>query len=371
MKKILDYYIIKKFSITFVAVIISFITIFILVDIIDHTAKFIDRNLSSKEVLQYYIYTIPSIISITLPMSLLIATIFTFGNLQKNNEITAFKASGISIFRLSLPLFIIGTLFCFVLFYFDNMIVSESLQDRYEIDKKLKPYKKKFTKNSKTDIYYKLENTYLEMKKFNYKNNTGYLVSIQKQSSHDLNFRLDSKKMIWNENKTMWNLLDCNIRSWNNNKLSYREISDTLLNIFSITNTENDTVFITPEFIKKDIVKPQEMNYWELDEFITKLNAIDDKGIHKWEVNKHYKTAFSCIPFIMVLFGIALSIQKPRSGYALGMGLSLIIIFAYMVLIKFGQSLGYNQIINPFLSVWFVNFLFLTIGIVLISKVRT
>ena len=113
------------------------------------------------------------------------------------------------------------------------------------------------------------------------------------------------------------------------------------------------------------------MNYWELDEFITKLNAINDKGIHKWEVNKHYKTAFSCIPFIMVLFGIALSIQKPRSGYALGMGLSLIIIFLYMVLIKFGQSLGYNQIVNPFLSVWFVNFLFLSIGLVLISKVRT
>lgn len=371
MKKILDYYIIKKLISTFFTVMISFITIFVLIDIIDHIDKFIDKDLSSKEVLKYYFYTIPSIISIAIPMSLLISTIFTLGSLQKNNEVTAFKASGISIFRIASPILTIGTIFCFILFYFDNTIVANSLQKRYQIDKKLKPYSKKFTKNSKTDIYYKLDDTYLGIKKFNYKNNTAYIVSIQKYDNYDLKMRLDSKKMIWNEEKSMWKLLNCNIRNWIDNKLTYREISDTLISIYSVEKTQNDSIFVTPEFIKKEIVKPEEMNYWELQDFIIKLNALDDKGIHKWEVNKHYKTAFSFIPFIMVLFGIALSIQKPRKGYALGMGLSLMVIFSYMVLIRFGQSLGYNQIVNPFLSVWFVNFLFLTVGLRLILKIRT
>ena len=371
MKKILDYYIIKKFTSIFAIIMICFIVIFVLVDIIDHLDKFIDKNLTSKEIIKYYLYTTPSIISIAIPMSLLISTIFTFGNLQKNNEVTAFKASGISVFRISLPIFIIGGIFCIILFYFDNTLVSESLQKRYEIDRKLKPYKKKFSQNSKTDIYYKLDNMYLEMKKFNYKNNTGYIISLQQYDNYDLKFRLDSKKMIWNEEKAMWMLSDCNIRNWKENIIKYREVADTIINIFSLGETNKDTAFVTPEFIKKEIVKPAEMNYWELDDFVTKLNAIDDKSIHKWQVNKYYKTAFACIPFIMVLFGVALSIQKPRRGYALGMGLSLVVIFSYMVLIRFGQSLGYNQIINPFLSVWFVNFLFFTIGLILISKVRT
>ena len=73
----------------------------------------------------------------------------------------------------------------------------------------------------------------------------------------------------------------------------------------------------------------------------------------------------------MILFGIALSIQKNKGSYAKGMGLSLIVIFLYMVIIRFGQTLGYNQILSPFLSVWFVNFLFLAIGILLITKVKT
>ncbi len=42
-----------------------------------------------------------------------------------------------------------------------------------------------------------------------------------------------------------------------------------------------------------------------------------------------------------------------------------------MVIIRFGQTLGYNQILSPFLSVWFVNFLFLGVGIILITKVKT
>ena len=75
--------------------------------------------------------------------------------------------------------------------------------------------------------------------------------------------------------------------------------------------------------------------------------------------------------FGLILFGIILSIQKPRGGHASGIGLSIIVIFMYYLLIKFGQSLGYNGVINPFLSVWMVNFIFLFIGTYLFTKSRT
>ena len=73
----------------------------------------------------------------------------------------------------------------------------------------------------------------------------------------------------------------------------------------------------------------------------------------------------------MMVFGLALSIQKPRGNQASGVGLSIIVIFMYYLLIKFGQSLGYNNIINPFISVWMVNFIFLFFGSYLFLKSRT
>ena len=112
------------------------------------------------------------------------------------------------------------------------------------------------------------------------------------------------------------------------------------------------------------------MDYWELNAFIKKL---DNKGLstNRWLVNKYYKTAFACVPLIMVIFGIALSIQKPRGNSAIGIGLSIMVIFMYYAAITFGKTLGYNGVLSPFLSIWLVNFTFLAFGLITFYKSKT
>ena len=166
--------------------------------------------------------------------------------------------------------------------------------------------------------------------------------------------------MQWNKIEQKWNLKNSIVRTWKDGKMYFYNIQDTSISINGIN----------PAIIKKDYVKPEEMDYWELSTFVENLRE-KGQNYSKWLVNKHYKTAFACIPFIMILFGIGLSIKKPRSGYALGMGLGLSVIFLYYVLIKFGQSLGYNNVISPFISVWFVNFIFLFLGGILFIRART
>ena len=127
MDKLIDKYILKKFILNLVIALSSFIIIFIIVNIIDFLDKFIEKGISSKEILLYYYFTIPYFISIAFPMSILISTIFTFGTLQKNNEITAIKASGISIRRAGISILISGIIFCFLSFFFENIdIMSKS-----------------------------------------------------------------------------------------------------------------------------------------------------------------------------------------------------------------------------------------------------
>ena len=87
MNKLLDKYIVKKFIINFLFITISFIIIFLIVDIIDNLDKFISRDISNKEIIRYYIFTIPWFISISLPKTMLISTIISFISLQKNNDL--------------------------------------------------------------------------------------------------------------------------------------------------------------------------------------------------------------------------------------------------------------------------------------------
>ena len=358
MKKILDQYILKKFFINFIYIILSFTIIFIIVDIIDNIDKFISRGISNKEMFDYYLLSVPWYISVALPMTLLIATIITFVTLQKNNEITALKASGISIYRISSSLIAIGVIFCFISFYFENIIVMNTFNKRIPIENKLKN-KKTFT-TKKNDIYYHLDNAFLAIKNYNYNNDTGKNISIQSYNGPDLVSRIDAEKMVWDKETDSWKLKKIKMRKWINGKVFFTNKSDSLINIKDLN----------PSIIKKDNINPEEMNYWELSSFINKLK---NKGLSytRWSVNKHFKTAFCCSSLIMVLFGITLSITSPRSNYTTGIGLSIVVIFLYYLLIKLGQSLGYNAVLSPFLSVWFVNILFIIFGAFMFLKTRT
>ena len=177
----------------------AFVVVFFVVDVIDNIDKFIEYDISSNETIKYYLFTIPWFISLALPMTVLIATVFCFSILQKNHEVTALKASGVSIFRISAPILICGIIFSFISFFFDNLLVVNTLKKRALIEKKLTPNKKSNrTKNQ--NIYYHLDNAFLSIKKFNYKNNSGNNISIQKYIGSDVIYRIDVKNMIWQEN---------------------------------------------------------------------------------------------------------------------------------------------------------------------------
>ena len=107
MKK-LDIYLFKQFLVILIMAIMGFLSIFLIVDLIENLDRFMDNNVPKKIVMEYYLYTIPYFLSIGLPMSVLISTVLCFGYLVKRNEWTAMKASGISIYRVAIPLIFSG-----------------------------------------------------------------------------------------------------------------------------------------------------------------------------------------------------------------------------------------------------------------------
>jgi lipopolysaccharide export LptBFGC system permease protein LptF len=83
------------------------------------------------------------------------------------------------------------------------------------------------------------------------------------------------------------------------------------------------------------------------------------------------KISFAFTNLIVVLFGIPLTVFKTKSSLSFGIGTSVLVIFCYYAFIKFGQTLGYNGIISPFLSAWLGNIIFAICGILLISRAKT
>ena len=115
--------------------IMGFLSIFLIVDLIENLDRFMDNNVPKKIVMEYYIYTIPYFLSIGLPMSVLISTIFSLGTMIKQNEWTAMKAAGISLYRISSPIIFSGFFISGCSFILDNKFVSFGNEKRFEIDR--------------------------------------------------------------------------------------------------------------------------------------------------------------------------------------------------------------------------------------------
>ena len=113
---LLNLYIIKKFFLQFIALLAGFTLLFLIVNVIDNINDFIESSIPQKQIFQYYFLSMPSFISLALPMTTLLASIFTFAQLQKNHELTAIKSSGISLRKLSVSLIILGFLISAFLF---------------------------------------------------------------------------------------------------------------------------------------------------------------------------------------------------------------------------------------------------------------
>ena len=117
--RILDLYIFREVVVAAIFGICAFSAVFIGSGTLFRIAKYItDYGASISSVLKIFVYGLPSIIMWTFPMSMLLATLLTFGRLSSSSEITAMKSCGISFGRIAAPAILLGLLvsICAILF---------------------------------------------------------------------------------------------------------------------------------------------------------------------------------------------------------------------------------------------------------------
>jgi lipopolysaccharide export system permease protein len=355
---ILDIYIIKKFFGTLIFAVIAFIVIFMIVDLIENLDKFLDMQVERIIIIKYYFLYVPYIVSLTLPVGMLLSSLFAVGQMTRYNELIAMKSAGISLYRILASLFVVGLLISVSAIFFAEFVVAKTNSIRLDI------YREKVKKIPKT-ISQKRSNIYLQESKnrkviINYydgEKNVAYRVHIQDFSGNALVQRIDAPTMVWESGR--WTLEKGVKRKFNGDIEEVEKFDKLSLVNFSFKPTD---LFDVQK-------KPEEMNYMELKEFTDRLQAIGG-STKRWIVDLNMKISYHFANFIIVLFGAPLASSKRRSGAALGVAISLIICFIYFGFVRAGQILGYNGIIPPVFSAWMGNFFFLSIGIYILIKAK-
>lgn len=358
--KILDKYLIKQFLQTIVFGLLAFTVIFIVIDAMENLDDFIDQNVPALTILHYYFVFSPEIIKLMLPVSVLFSALFTAGKSANLSELTAMRASGVSLYRFMSPFVATTLVICLLSIYFGGYIVPMANKTKIYIEQ---VYLKKGIVYSGSNIFFQDSQTRIvSISFFDIATNNASRVSIQDFSADNLTgmkSRIDAQSLKFDSLSSNWIAMDGVLRSFFNVSQS-ADYFDSL---------KIDDLNFKPEDLIKKQRKPQEMNLNELIDLIdTQERAGNDPTATLIEYHSRY--AFALTSVIIVLFGLPISANRRKGGLAVQVGINILITFIYLVFMKVSQAFGKNGALDPLLTAWFANLVFLAGAFITIPRMR-
>ena len=359
--KLLDRYIIKQFLLTALFGIIAFTIIFVVIDLMEKLDDFLDRKAAAMVIVQYYVAFTPEMIKLMTPVAILLSSLFTTGKMSNNNELTAMKSSGVSMYRFMMPMMILALIISIVSVYFNGWIVPFANQHKFNIERIY--LQRDYEATARSNIYVQdgtRRIVYISF--FDRATSLGGRSSVQEFSDSSLISmarRIDSREIRWDSTTGKWTMIGATVRVFNQGKE----------NVAFLDRFVVDTLHFVPADIVKKEEKPDEMNYFEMKKFIEHQQRTGN-DVARWQVDFYSKVSFPFASFIVVLFGVPFSFGKRRGGLAVQFGISVAVCFIYLIFMKTSQVFGYNGDLQPLLTAWLANLIFLFGGIANILRVQ-
>ncbi|MBI5058388.1 LptF/LptG family permease [candidate division KSB1 bacterium] len=355
--KLLDRYILGRFLTFLGFAIIASLVIFVTVDATEQLDKFIDAKLGWALILRYYYLYLPFILYLTLPVSVLLATLFTVGGLVYRNELTAMQSAGYSLWRVLTMLLLLALPLSGGALAIGETIVPAANHERKEI------YRTQIRKNAGSTatrqgkLYMQAgRGTYLRMDMYDPAALSGRQVRLHTVEDGRIVRRVDADQIRYHGSG--WMLYHVYTRDYLDHEV-VKSYVDSL---------QRDDLGILPIDLERVNIEPEEMNYFDLRSLVGRLQASGIRAA-KWVVDLAFKISQPFATFIIVLFGVPFAAFRRRGGLVLGFGLSLLVCFVYFGFIQVGKILGYHGTISPYIAAWSGNVLFGAIGLYLVVKV--
>lgn len=359
--KILDRYILNELSGSFVFGIMAFTVIFIAGDLLFQAANLIiEKGVSLMVVARLFVYRLPEVILLTVPMSSLLATLLTFGRLSVNSEIVAIQAAGISFRRVLRPVLGISAVLAMLTLIGNETIVpfsnraSENLM-KYEILQERPSVLKErvFLKDEQNG----------ELKRVLY---LGKLRPREGLMSDILVQEFDAGKLrrISTAMRGTWKSGE-----WWVEQGEVFEVADAgKVHLLFRFDRQRLLLNLSPEQLEKASRRPAEMSSIELLAHINILKAQGANLLPLW-VLFHLKLSVPWSAMILAVLGASIGVRTPRrGGSGIGFGLCIIIVFAYYVVMSFSRALGETGNLPPLIAAWLPNVTFLSLGALFVRK---
>jgi LPS export ABC transporter permease LptG len=362
--QLIDDYVLREF-LTYVAMVLAAILLLLMVFTFFEILKDVLRNsIPITTVAEYLLMVLPSMLyQVGMPMAVLVGVLVTFGLMSRSNEITAMKATGISIYRTIVPVLVMAAIFATGLFFFDQIYLprfnkrQETLFNRIK-GKPAQTYLRpdqKWIFGAHNNIYYY---EFYDADRGRFGNISAFEFD---PKTFNITTRVSATGADWSPGLQRWRFE----RGWQ------RQFDGTAIRSYEPFDLRTfNELDEPPQYFKKEVKQSSEMNYDELQHYIQDLQQ-SGFDVVRLKVQLQKKIAFPLITFVMAVLAIPFSLSAGRRGALTGVAVAIGVAVVYWVTAGVFEALGNVSLLPPLLAAWAPDLLFGFGGGYLILKVPT
>jgi LPS export ABC transporter permease LptG/LPS export ABC transporter permease LptF len=360
---LMDLYLLRKFFAYFLQVLVGFLLLFhsftffeLLNDIARHRIPFLT-------VFDYFLYLTPMLVYQLFPLAALVAAIITMSILAKNNELTAFKAGGISMYRLTLPLLCAAAVLVALMFFLDDTYLPYSNQRQDALRNQIKG------RPAQTFFQPRRQWIFGEgMRLYNYQffdPDTRLFAGLNVMELDPANFqmrrRVFAARAQWNVANRTWDLENGWVRDFEGSTVT-RFVPFRRFNLSELTEP--------PAYFHREVRQSQQMSWRELHQYIGDLQRAGF-DVARLTVQWHRKVAYPLMAPIIVLLAIPFVAVFRARGALAGLALSVVIGFAYWAVSALFEAMGAVGQLPPILAAWAPDTIFTSFGLYFFLRMPT
>ncbi len=354
--RLLDRYVVRNFLQVYLYCIAGFISIWLIFDISDNISSFIEEHIGLRLVAQYYATQVPQIFIILLPVSLLLALLFTLGRMSRANEIVSMLTAGISLPRVLFPLIGIGLLTVGV-----SMALNYSLAPHAELARKALLSQARGRPDTSIEGQIFRNRTDLRtwfIQNFRLGSNAFNNVQVLQQDADDniVTNYIATRAFYRPETKT-WDL--------ENAKVVHYDPAGNIVDEQIYPSLKVEHWSETPFRLGSANVRAEFLSLPELREYLRFNSDFPATLLAPFRTHLQYRLALPWTCLVVVCIAAPLGIGYSRRGVLSSVAAAVVLVFSMNFLVQLFLALGEGDRVSPWIAAWTPNLLFTAIGLYL------
>ncbi len=361
--KLVDRYLIRTFLGPFLYCLAGFLMIFVIADLFDNLSDFLEARTPVRLIGFYYLVLIPSQLAQITPVSLLLGVLYSLSTLTKNNELTAFRASGISILRLMTPIIAAGLLMSIGMAILHETVAPQAdywchtfRREQGQADPaNVHVYRQLAVKNQSANRFWLMGA--FDTRDFSMKQ----VEVLQQRPDTSDERKIWADDVRWLDGR--WWFRDVKEQQYDNdgNPLGAPRFA---------LQEEMMQLDEQPSFFLNEVKDPRFLSSRELAGYIAAHPYRDEADLARVRVDLHHRLATPWTCLVVTLLGIPFGTTTGGKGAMRGIALSIGLFFSYYVVSNVSLALGKSMSIPAALAGWLPVSLFLVLGGFLIYRMR-